>query len=167
MFRAAVAWRAKRQVTAPTLGSPLVVPQPGMAASLEARGLQLFEVGVIEVKQSEFNARAAVGVRDMDDVAAFGAYVQATCTPDVTHAFMHAYVLPDGAMGSGDDGEKGAGRAILAVLKQRLHAKPPDGVAVAVSRWYGGVMLGSRRFSVIAERAGAVIDTVPDTVRVR
>ena len=46
-----------------------------------------------------------------------------------------------------DDGEFGAGRHILSKLRE-IDAK---NVLVCVSRWYGGVELGQKRFNYIKE----------------
>jgi len=54
-----------------------------------------------------------------------------------------------------DDGEAGAGRRLALLLEQTgaRSAAPGGGVAVVVSRWFGGVLLGPARFAVIAASA--------------
>lgn len=52
-----------------------------------------------------------------------------------------------------DDGEDGAGRK-LALLLQMRNA---DGVLVVVSRWYGGIHLGPKRFAHISNVARDVL----------
>jgi putative IMPACT (imprinted ancient) family translation regulator len=66
-------------------------------------------------------------------------------TADATHNIM-AYRIGDGAAeGRVDDGEGGAGDKLLFLL-QHAGAR---GVAVVVSRWYGGIHLGGDRFRII------------------
>jgi putative IMPACT (imprinted ancient) family translation regulator len=55
-----------------------------------------------------------------------------------------------------DDGEDAAGGR-LAML---LDVRDEDGVLVVVSRWYGGIHLGPRRFAVIANVARELLDKV-------
>ena len=55
-----------------------------------------------------------------------------------------------------DDGEDAAGGR-LAML---LDVRDEDGVMVVVSRWYGGVKLGPRRFAMIANVARELLDHV-------
>ena len=52
-----------------------------------------------------------------------------------------------------DDGEKYAGSR----LAELLHLRKDDGVLVVVSRWYGGTLLGPRRFAHISEVARALL----------
>lgn len=49
--------------------------------------------------------------------------------------------------GEDDDGEKGAGKVMLFVLKQMKVM----GMIVVVSRWYGGIKLGPSRFRIIKQ----------------
>jgi putative IMPACT (imprinted ancient) family translation regulator len=53
-----------------------------------------------------------------------------------------------------DDGEDAAGGR-LAML---LDVRGEDGVIVVVSRWFGGVKLGPRRFAIIANLARELLD---------
>jgi putative IMPACT (imprinted ancient) family translation regulator len=48
-----------------------------------------------------------------------------------------------------DDGEEGAGTR----LAQLLELRKDDGVLVVVSRWYGGIPLGPKRFAHIVNVA--------------
>ena len=57
-----------------------------------------------------------------------------------------AALLPDGPL-KADDGEAGAGAAILRMLdRAQLH-----GHVIVVTRWYGGVNLGGDRFRHVTE----------------
>ncbi|MBJ6983166.1 YigZ family protein [Luteimonas sp. MC1750] len=87
------------------------------------------------VKHSRFLASAAP-VSDPDAAAAFIASVS---VPDATHNCW-AWRLGDGYRSS-DDGEPAgtAGRPILAAID----GQGLDGVAVVVTRWYGGIKLGA------------------------
>jgi Uncharacterized protein family UPF0029 len=55
-----------------------------------------------------------------------------------------------------DDGEDAAGGRLAMLLDVRSE----DGVIVVVSRWYGGVKLGPRRFAIIANVARVLLDHV-------
>jgi putative IMPACT (imprinted ancient) family translation regulator len=48
-----------------------------------------------------------------------------------------------------DDGEDAAGGKLAQLLQMRNE----DGVLVVVSRWYGGIQLGPRRFAIITNVA--------------
>jgi putative IMPACT (imprinted ancient) family translation regulator len=48
-----------------------------------------------------------------------------------------------------DDGEDGAGKRLAHLLEMRKE----DGVLVVVSRWYGGIPLGPKRFAHITNVA--------------
>jgi putative IMPACT (imprinted ancient) family translation regulator len=52
-----------------------------------------------------------------------------------------------------DDGEDGAGKR----LAQLLELRNEDGVLILVSRWYGGIQLGPKRFAHIASTAQALL----------
>ncbi|MEN1973332.1 YigZ family protein [Luteimonas sp. MJ204] len=87
------------------------------------------------VKHSRFLANA-MPVEDVDAAAAFIARIS---VPDATHNCW-AWRL-GGAYRSSDDGEPAgtAGRPILAAID----GQGLDGVAVVVTRWYGGIKLGA------------------------
>ena len=87
------------------------------------------------VKHSRFLASAAP-VADADAAAAFIASVS---VPEATHNCW-AWRIGDGYRSS-DDGEPAgtAGRPILAAID----GQGLDGVAVVVTRWYGGIKLGA------------------------
>jgi putative IMPACT (imprinted ancient) family translation regulator len=48
-----------------------------------------------------------------------------------------------------DDGEDGAGKRLAHLLEMRKE----DGILVVVSRWYGGIPLGPKRFAHITNVA--------------
>lgn len=90
-----------------------------------------------------------------------------------THC-MHAYriieIWPDLSrtlhVGQHDGGEKGSGER----LSRLLEALQCENVVVVVSRWYGGVKLGSDRWRMIStvakdaiRKAGFVKEKAPDT----
>lgn len=73
-------------------------------------------------------------------------------------SFQYAYRLTETLPESGvkikkfdnnDDGEDGAG----ARLAHLLEVRKEDGVLVVVSRWFGGIKLGPKRFSHISNTA--------------
>lgn len=90
---------------------------------------------LLEVKHSRFLAQAAP-VATPDDALAF---LREVAVPDATHNCW-AYRI-GGEYRSSDDGEPAgtAGRPILAAID----GQGLDGVAVVVTRWYGGIKLGA------------------------
>lgn len=87
---------------------------------------------------------------------------------------MHAHrvieIMPDLSralhVGQHDGGERGSGERLCRLL-EALHC---ENVVVVVSRWYGGVKLGSDRWKMIStvakeaiQRGGFVKEKIPDT----
>lgn len=70
-------------------------------------------------------------------------------------------VLSDGTPLKSDDGESGAGMAILRVLEG---AGERD-LIIVVTRWYGGVKLGGDRFRHVTQAAGMFIEQCSHAVR--
>ena len=67
-------------------------------------------------------------------------------------------VVECGVPGSADDGETGAGRRILQTMASspllggaRSSSENAMGIVMTVSRWYGGVNLGGKRFELISK----------------
>jgi len=87
------------------------------------------------VKHSRFLAQAA----PVDDTDAAAAFIASVSVPDATHNCW-AWRIGSGYRSS-DDGEPAgtAGRPILAAID----GQGLDGVAVVVTRWYGGIKLGA------------------------
>ncbi len=78
------------------------------------------------------------------------------CSQPVAASATHnilAYVLPDGTQGYQDDGEHGAGRFLSKWLARNNHT----GIAVVVTRQYGGTHLGFRRFELSKDAAQSAI----------
>ncbi|KNC50602.1 impact protein [Thecamonas trahens ATCC 50062] len=105
----------------------------------------------VSEKRSKFVAHGA-RVRSMEDVNALvnGLLCEAKIAK-ATHNMLAYRFVPRGGgplnEGRDDDGEGGAGDTMLNML-QTLGA---TNVAVVVTRWYGGVHLGSLRFKIIAD----------------
>lgn len=62
-----------------------------------------------------------------------------------------------------DDGENAAGKSLLFTLQQQ----DVDNIVVVVSRWFGGVKLGSLRFKHINNVARALITSERDNLRLK
>lgn len=78
----------------------------------------------------------------------------ATATHNIT-----AFRLPAGpgspaAADHDDDNEDGAGSCLIALLEGRQ----AEGIFVMVSRWFGGVELGSARYKHIKDVAKSILD---------
>uniref|UniRef100_A0A7S1UNP0 Impact N-terminal domain-containing protein n=1 Tax=Grammatophora oceanica TaxID=210454 RepID=A0A7S1UNP0_9STRA len=78
------------------------------------------------------------------------------------YAWRLTEVLPDGKHvlkhDNDDDGEDAAGSR----LAQLLHSRQDDGVVVVVSRWYGRIKLGPKRFAHITNCAREVLVEICD-----
>jgi uncharacterized YigZ family protein len=116
----------------------------------------------IEERRSRFRASLA-GAASVDEAKAFIATVRERY-PDATHHCWAFLVGPPGSsdrVGMSDDGEPHgtAGRPMLQVL---THA-PLGDVVVVVTRWYGGVKLGTgglaRAYSDAVQQVIAVAPT--------
>lgn len=57
-----------------------------------------------------------------------------------------------------DDGEDAAGSRLAHLLEMRKD----DGVIVVVSRWYGGILLGPKRFAHITNVARKLLQSCRD-----
>jgi len=102
---------------------------------------------------------ARVGLTQTDDIIPA---LQAICTDTRTARATHniyAYRIGSGQHMTEhyeDDGEYGAGRRLLAILKE----KNISNQIICVSRWCGGKHLGPARFSHIEEAAYDIINAV-------
>jgi hypothetical protein len=56
-----------------------------------------------------------------------------------------------------EDGEDGAGVKLSMILQNMMKDKDGDGVLIVVSRWYGGIKLGPKRWQLIGTVARDVI----------
>jgi hypothetical protein len=135
--------------------------------ALEAAGVTLGRSRTTESNGSIFEAFAAIGIESKDHAQELCELARAVATPDATHPAMLGFVLPSGVTGHDDDGEKGAGRRIV---EAATAASPPPaaprtvGVAICVTRYYGGVMLGKKRWTMIRAAAD---DAVASAVAAR
>ena len=98
-----------------------------------------------------------------DDVAAVLAHLRASsATARASHVAIHAFVYTDAASGRrhadcDDDGEAQAGRN----LAHLLHVLGARDVFVAVTRWFGGTLLGPVRFRIITDAARELLVAQP------
>lgn len=118
--------------------------------ALRAAGLAVGHSAPREASQSLFEAYAAVGDVTAEHVEQLVALAMAIATPDATHPRMLGYRLASGKTGCDDDGEKGAGRRLEAQAAAISAANGGRGVALVVTRYFGGVMLGKKRWVLIA-----------------
>ena len=144
---------------------------------------------VIEAKDSVFQAYVAVDPRlrceqDIKDLIETLKESEPRLAIEATHPFMYGGLLigppstkdaatPHRAVASSavspssnvryvhdDDGEKGAGNAMMSVIRTKYEsalAANHVGCCVIISRWFGGTMLGPARFKIIATLTDRVL----------
>ena len=143
--------------TRPILSLPEGHPAIEIATELSDAGVVLGRSKLSECKDSIFEGYAAFGITDASQANRLGDLAAAIATPDAVHPRMLGYVLPGGSQGHDDDGEKGAGRRITEAAKAMSDARSrqgkPPGVAICVTRYFGGTLLGNRRWIMIRASA--------------
>lgn len=101
-------------------------------------------------KKCRFQASGAL-IETEDDVSlAIAEVVSDKKVSKASHPAMYAWILGDKS-GSSDGGESGSGRVLLSLLQSM--SRTPEGILVAVTRWYGGSQLGPARFREIRSTA--------------
>lgn len=126
-------------------------------------------VAAVNTDEAEKNVRISCGKAVTDRKSVFlGEAVRAKDTQealqivkaiqlkhsDATHCSWA--LIAGGDADCDDDGEKGAGRAMLRTLRQKKAAN----VVVVVSRWFGGVKLGPVRFRHICAATRDALDAL-------
>jgi hypothetical protein len=118
---------------------------------------------IVEVNKSKFQAYTAA-VASMQQVGAFHeAVVSSKACAKASHN-MFAYRFYEGSLARhdySDDGETAAGGRIAEMLRtmdfvdvdRGIDGVPGQGLAVIVTRWFGGVHLGPSRFKIICNTA--------------
>ena len=128
-----------------------------LAAAAAEQEVEWFHSEQIVSKGSVFVA-SGIKIRDAQEVLPL---VEFHSKKDSRHRkathHMYAYrILMGGVLyhDNSDDGEDGAGRKIAELLNNMMKAGEEQGeergVLMIVSRWYGGVKLGPKRFAHIA-----------------
>jgi putative IMPACT (imprinted ancient) family translation regulator len=111
----------------------------------------------ILVNKSKFIAHCAEIQTDQDFKTIMSTLLQDKKIQNATHN-IYAYRIKQGddiIEYSNDDGETGASEHLLSLLrKSNVH-----NICVIVTRWYGGVKLGSERFRVITNCAQTLLQT--------
>ena len=96
-----------------------------------------------------------ISVKNIQDVRK--AYKGILLDPDnlaATHNIA-AYILPNGEDGYCDDGDYGMGRAVLSAMKDAN----TKGYAIFLTREYGGIKLGFKRFNIVRNLAAKVMSS--------
>jgi putative IMPACT (imprinted ancient) family translation regulator len=150
---------------AAALRLPMDHPCRGQVHALDICGILVSRSAEREASKSIFQGFAAVGpfgsLSDMD--AVFFQLVRSLASSDATHPCMYAAVLPGHVRLVDDDGEKGAGQRLLERLQLTIRRDPRLAtipIAVAVSRYYGGVPLGKKRWHLIGSVADDALAAV-------
>jgi len=120
--------------------------------------LEIFHSSPLIEKKSTFIAHCA-RVKSMAEVQEFRAFLLSDKKISrATHnIFAYRFSSPEGLQyhDNDDDGESAAGGR-LAELVRLMNL--PCGVAVMVSRWFGGILLGPSRFTFINNVARALLE---------
>jgi hypothetical protein len=127
---------------------------------LIAAGLKLVTTSELRDRDSIFVGHAVAGIRSDQDVADCITAVKHSIRSGAAHPCIHAFVLPNGQCDFDDDGETYAGKKILTAIRDRVGLHSGHGLFVAVSRWFGGTMLGPVRFTHISSCAHDAIGAV-------
>lgn len=136
----------------------------------EEEDLVIHRGPIVEVNKSKFQAFVAT-VSCMEEVRAFHtAVVTSRACSRATHNIF-AFRYYDGSVvvhDCDDDGESAAGSKLGEMLRtmdivgtdRGVDGIPGQGVAVIVSRWYGGILLGPVRFKIICNTARAELESL-------
>ena len=148
--------RVRPNLFTPTVLDILTVDK-NEKADLEALKFQSSEQ--ISESKSNFIARS-IPIKNMQDVRK--AYKSILLDPDnlsATHNIA-GYVLSNGESGYCDDGDYGMGRTLIAAMK-KANIK---GLAIFLTREYGGIKLGFKRFGIVFKLANQVIPNTPSSI---
>ena len=144
--------------TSPTYADPVLSTEVSEFSSEPTQRVEIFHGEPITDRHSVFQSHLAF-VSSMDEVRSFRATILADkkfarATHNIfayrfecsnTHVVFHDH---------DDDGETAAGGR----LAELLRLMGVSGVAVVVSRWFGGVLLGADRFKLINNCARALLE---------
>ena len=136
-------------------------PPPPLSSAVSSVTPVIYSGPVNTVMKSAFVAHVAQLTCPEDVAAVLDALYRVPSVAKATHN-MFAWRLRDGATrglraDNDDDGEAGAGSKLASLLE----LMKAENCLVVVSRWYGGVQMGPRRFAVISETAQRAIDAQP------
>lgn len=124
-----------------------------------ASGVRILHGQITNERRSTFQAHMA-RVKTIDDVRVFRAELLSDKRIAKATHNIFAYRFTCSKSGAvyhdcDDDGESAAGAKLAEVLR----LMSADGVAVIVSRWYGGIKLGPSRFKFINNAARNVLES--------
>jgi|MDTB01.3.fsa_nt_gb hypothetical protein len=132
--------------------------------ALEDSDIMIDKGPIVEVNKSKFQAFCSQ-VHTMEDVDAFRNTVVSTkACSRATHNIMcyRFYDKTSGVLNHDydDDGESAAGSRLAEMVRISglVDQKEVPGIAVIVSRWYGGVLLGPDRFKIINNTARDLLE---------
>lgn len=131
-------------------------PLPPVAAAV---AVSVISGDTTTERKSQFQAHLAF-VRSMDEVEAFRYQVcvlDKRCARATHNIFAYRFTCPTTGIchhDYDDDGEDAAGGRVAELLR----LMGADGVAVIVSRWFGGILLGPDRFKLINNAARRLLE---------
>lgn len=112
------------------------------------------------VKDSKFIAHVVVNISSLDRINKFMSILLSDKNyAKATHS-MYAYRIETDTYideNRNDDGENGAGDVLLNVLKYFEAIN----VLIVVTRWFGGTLLGPKRFSIISDTSKTLLYKIP------
>lgn len=134
----------------------LTPPSPAEILTLEKqekeelKNIKFVKGAQVNTKSSSFVAQAT-HVKNLNQVRnAYKATMLDPAAAQATHNIA-AYILPGGSSGYCDDRDYGLGRRALQVM-QSLNSKQQQlGIAIFISRQYGGTKLGTQRFDIVRD----------------
>lgn len=113
--------------------------------------IKFIQSETINARSSSFIANGTTASNLNDVRLAYSALMLNPVILQATHNIA-AYILPDGSSGYCDDQDYGMGRRML----QSLEQSRGKGIAVFITRQYGGNKLGSQRFEIARDLTNSV-----------
>jgi len=144
----------------PIVDRPPSTPVPPTYVAPSTTSLMIYHSEPVIEKKSVFISHFAV-VTNLEEVQEFREFLLgdkklARATHNI---FCYRFSVPGTAIvhaDADDDGEAAAGGRLAEVVRLM---NLPVGVAVMVSRWFGGVLLGPSRFAIICNVARSLLET--------
>lgn len=140
----------------PAVSSSRRLSAPYASSPAKTKHYSIYTGDAITEKRSTFQAHCCT-ITNMNDIQCILDQLYANNKIKRATHNMYAYIIQQSdnteLSDCNDDGESGSGRVLLELL-YKLHCY---NTIIIVSRWYGGIHLGSTRFTLISSVANTVL----------